>query len=331
MQYRRYGKSGPEVSALGFGVMRLPMRKDDLNAGKSHRVLRRALELGVNFFDSHHLYLNGFSETAIGRAIKGFPSKRPIVIQTKTPFYKEEPVDYFKRLLDEAIEKLGRAPIDYLLFHSMNMAMFKKRGRQFVRFTDWAIRKGLIRHRGFSGHDSVENTKAFIDTGEFSAMLLSHNWLNRKMDECIRYGSQRGMAVSVMNPVGGGQLSMNHPQVLKLLPGAKSSAEVGLRFVLGTPGVATVLSGMNELEHVEENARIASRKVPLTPGQRKTMQQRLALAQEAQAAFCTSCNYCRRARAGWTFPRASGCCTAPPTSAWWTTPSASTSGSSTTT
>jgi hypothetical protein len=292
MQYRSYGKGGPEVSTLGYGVMRLPMRKDKLNASKSQQLLRRALELGVNFFDSHHMYLNGFSEVAIGRAIRGFQAKHPIVIQTKAPFYKDEPVDYFKRLLDEAMEKLGVAPIDYLLFHSMNMTMFKKRGKQFFRFTDWAIKQGLVRRRGFSAHDSVENIKAFIDTGEFSAMLLSYNWLNRKMGECIEYGSQRGMGVSVMNPIGGGQLSMNHPQVLRLLPGAKSGAEVGLRFALGTPGVAVALSGMNEMEQIEENVRIVSRKQPLTARQRDVMFERIEQAQAVQDEFCTSCNYC---------------------------------------
>jgi predicted aldo/keto reductase-like oxidoreductase len=292
MQYRTYGRNGPQVSALGYGAMRLPMRKDRLNATRSQLLLRRALRLGVNFFDSHHFYLNGLSEGAIGRAIKGFKSRHPIVVQTKTPFYQDKPVDYFKRLLDQAVEKLGAAPIDYLLFHSMTMDMFRRRGRQFFRFTDWAMKRGLIRHRGFSSHDSVAHVKAFVDTGEFAAMLLSYNWLNRKMAECIAYGAARGMGVSVMNPIGGGQLAMPHPRVLNLLPGAKSSAEVGLRFVMGTPGVAVALSGMDRIEQIDENARIASRRVPLTPRQRTVMASRLALARKAQDELCTSCGYC---------------------------------------
>jgi uncharacterized protein len=298
MQYRTYGRNGPEVSALGYGVMRLPMRKDKLNASKSQQLLRRAIELGINFFDSHHLYLNGFSETAIGRAIRGYKGKRPIVLQTKTPFYNDQPIDHFKKLLDEAVAKLGVVPIDYLMFHSMNMDMFKKRGRQFFRFTDWAIKQGLIRHRGFSAHDSARNIKAFIDTGEFAAMLLSYNWLNRDMAECLEYGAQRGLGVSVMNPMGGGQLSVSHGQVLRLLPGAKSAAEVGLRFVLGTPGVATVLSGMAEIEQVDENVRIAGRKTAMTPRQRKVMYDQLAAARKDLNAFCTSCNYCRPCPSG---------------------------------
>lgn len=292
MQYRTYGKNGPEVSALGYGVMRLPMRKDKIVAGKSQQLLRRALELGVNFLDSHHLYHNGLSEIAIGRAIKGFKGPRPLVIQTKTPFYNDQPIDHFKKLLDEAIAKLGVAPIDYLLFHSMDMNMFKKRGRKFFQFTDWAMKQGLIRHRGFSSHDSAENIKVFIDTGEFAAMLLSYNWLNRGVEECLAYGAQRGMGVSVMNPMGGGQLSMTHPQVLRLLPGAKSAAEVGLRFVLGTPGVAVVLSGMSEFDQIDENVKVAGRKTAMTPGQRRIMEQRLAAAKKDLDAFCTSCNYC---------------------------------------
>lgn len=302
MQYRTYGKHGPEVSALGYGVMRLPMRKDSLNAAKSQRLLRHALELGVNFLDSHHLYQNSLSEVAIGRAIKGFKSSRPIVLQTKTPFYHDKPLDHFKKLLDEAVAKLGVAPIDYLLFHSMDMASFKKRGRQFFRLTDWAVKQGLIRHRGFSSHDSAGNVKQFVDTGEFAAMLLSYNWLNRAMGDCLAYGAGRGLAVSVMNPIGGGQLAMTHPRVLRLLPGAKSAAEVGLRFVLATPGVSVALSGMNEIAQIDENVRIASQKAAMTPHQRHVMHQRLAAAKKDMEAFCTSCGYCQPCPCGVDIP-----------------------------
>ena len=125
MKYRNYGKNGPEISRLGFGVMRLPPRKKgdwgSVNFTKSTALLRGAMERGVNFFDSHHGYHNGKSELAIGKALKGWRGQR-VYIQTKTPWYAEEPTEYFEKLLYEALEKLGVDCIDYLLHHAMDMA-----------------------------------------------------------------------------------------------------------------------------------------------------------------------------------------------------------------
>ena len=295
MQYRRYGKDGPEVSVLGFGAMRLPSRRQgqwgSVNFAQATRVIRRALDGGVNFIDSHHNYHGGLSEEAIGRALKGWKGHR-VYIQTKAPFYRDEPIDYFKRLLEEALTKLGVDCIDYLFFHSMNMSMFKKRHKAFFRFTDWAMKRGMIAHRGFSSHDTPANVKAFIDTGAFSAMLLSYNWLNRTMAGTIAYGASKGMGVAVMNPVGGGGLAATTPAILRLLPRARSSPEVALRYVLATKGVCVALSGMSDIDQVDENVAVAGRRSYLTPLQRRTMKQRLGSLKRRFDRLCTSCGYC---------------------------------------
>ena len=295
MQYRKYGKNGPELSILGFGVMRLPPRRKgdwgSVNFSKSVPLLRQAMEDGVNFFDSHHGYHGGLSEEAIGRALKGWTGQR-IIIQTKTPIYSGEKLDHYKKLLEQALAKLGVDTIDYLLSHSLNMETFKKRGKIFFRLTDWALNRGYIRQRGFSSHDTPENVKTFIDTGEFSVMLLSYNWLNRLMADTITYGAGRGMGVAVMNPIGGGVLSADTAQILRLLPGSKTAAEVSLRYVQATPGVTVTLSGMNTLEQLDENVRIAGRKVSMTPKQWRTMNERLEKITHKAERLCTGCGYC---------------------------------------
>ena len=295
MQYGKYGKNGPEISRLGFGVMRLPLRKKGdygrVNFSRSTAVMRQAMEAGVNVFDSHHNYHHGVSEVAIGRALKGWRGQR-IYLQTKTPFYSRKPLAHFKRLIDEALEKMGVNAIDYLLFHSLRMSDFKKRGRQFFKLTDWAMKKGLVRFRGFSSHDTPENVKAFIDTKEFSCMVLSFNLLDRSMEDTIAYGADKGMGVCIMNPLGGGTLAAKTPQMLRLIRGAKSSPEVALRFVLSTPGVTTALSGMNALEQVEENTSIASRKTYMTRKQHQRMVKRLEDIRLKAHRVCTSCGYC---------------------------------------
>lgn len=306
MQYAQYGKDGPMVSRLGFGVMRLPTRaKRDwgkVNFTRSVPLLRAAMEAGVNFFDSHHQYHGGNSEVAIGRALKGWKGQR-IYIQTKTPWYNEEPTEYFEKLLYAALEKLGVDCIDYLLHHSMSMPVWNKRGRKFIRFTDWAIRRGLIRHRGFSSHETPENIKTFIDTGEFSAMLVSYNWMNPQVREAIAYAADRGMGVAVMNPIGGGTLATSTPQILRLLPGARTASEISLRYVLDTPGVTLALSGMNSLEQLEENVAIASRKVMITEKQRQRFLERLERIEREAKEFCTACGYCMPCKHGVDIPQ----------------------------
>ena len=306
MQHRKYGKGGPDVSLLGFGAMRLPPRKKgdwgSVNFTKSTAIMRQAMEAGVNFFDSHHGYHHGLSEVAIGRALKGWRGQR-IYIQTKTPIYQDRPLTYFKKLLEEALQKCGVDTIDYLLFHAMRMETFRKRGRLFFRLTDWALKKGHIRFRGFSSHDTPENVKAFIDTGEFSAMVLSYNWLNPTMADTIAYGADRGLGVAVMNPVGGGALAETTPEILRLLPGAKSSAEVALRYVLSTPGVSLALSGMNTADQVAENAKTAARKTMMTDRQWQTMHSRLARIKARSTQLCTLCGYCMPCPHGVDIPR----------------------------
>ncbi len=295
MLYRRYGKDGPLVSVLGFGAMRLPLRAGGdygrVNYTRATEVIRRALHAGVNFIDTHHRYHEGHSEEAVGRALKGWKGPR-VYLQTKTPFYDDKPAAHFERMLYEALEKLGVAQIDYLLFHSVRMDRWKKRGRRFLKFSDWALRKGLIVRRGFSSHDTPENVKTYIDTGAFSAALMSYNWLNRRMADTIAYAADRGMGVSVMNPLGGGSLAAATPKILGLLPGARSAPEVALRYVLATPGVTAAFSGMSDLAQVDENARLASRPQGMTPAQWKAMNVRLAAIERKGLAVCTSCGYC---------------------------------------
>ena len=306
MQYARYGNDGPLVSRLGFGAMRLPPRRGGdwgtVNFRKATAIIRKALEGGVNLIDSHHGYHRGLSEEAIGRALKGWKGPR-VYVQTKTPFYDEKPVKHFERLLDQALKKLGVDCIDYLLFHSLRMERFKKRGRQFLRFTDWAMKRGLVRHRGFSSHDKPEHVREFIDTGEFAALVLSYNWQNPTMAETIAYAADKGLGVSVMNPVGGGVLAANTRPILRLLPGARSGPEVALRYVLSTPGVTLALSGMSTPEQVEENARIASRGVAMTDAQRRVMMERLRTLQARAQEVCTQCGYCMPCPSGVDIPK----------------------------
>jgi len=305
MQYQAYGKGGPMVSRLGFGVMRLPPKPGGgwgtVNFAKSVPLLRQAMEMGINFFDTHHGYHEGLSEVAIGKALKGWKGQR-IILQTKTPFYRDENLDYFKRLMEAALVKTGVDCIDYLFFHSMDMKMFRKRGKGFLKLADWAQKKGMIRHCGFSSHDSCENIKKFVDTGEFAAMLVSYNWLNPGVADAIAHAADKGMGVSVMNPLGGGSLAANTNPILAMLRGATSAAEVALRYVLATPGVCTAMSGMNTPAMLRENFAVAARKVPMTPAAKRAIEKKIQRLHVKAQTICTSCGYCMPCPSGVNIP-----------------------------
>jgi len=295
MRYTKYGENGPKISRLAFGVMRLPARKKgdlgSVNFTKAIPVMRAAMNLGINFFDSHHQYHNGLSEVAIGKALKGWKGQR-IYIQTKTPMYNKEPLRWHKKHLEEALEKTGINCIDYLLSHSMDMEWFKKRGKDFFKLTDWGIKKGYIRKRGFSSHDKPENIRKFIDTREFSVMVVSYNYLNPEMRSTITYAAKKGIGVSIMNPIGGGSLANNSKKLLRLVPGAKTPSEIALRYVWDTSGVTACLSGMNTLEQVEENSHLVDRKIMLTKQQHAIMNKRLKDFETKSMVICTGCGYC---------------------------------------
>jgi uncharacterized protein len=305
MQYAQYGKNGPMVSRLGFGVMRLIPRKKgewgSVNFSKSVPIIRAALDRGVNFLDTHFNYHHGLSEVAIGKALKGWKGHR-VYIQTKAPMYQGKSLAHYKRCLQESLEKCGVDTIDYLFSHAMAMDAHKKHNAKFLKLTDWALGKGYIRHRGFSSHDTASHIQKYIKTGYYDAMLVSLNWRTRDMADTIALAADKGMGVAVMNPVGGGMLSETTPMITRLLPGAKTSAEVGLRYVLSTPGVTLALSGMNTVEQVAENTATAGRKSWMTPKQRTRFLGKLAKLEKKAAARCTACGYCMPCPSGVAIP-----------------------------
>ena len=292
MVYRTFGRLGYKVSQLGFGAMRLPTREDGkVDMDKAVELLRRAVELGVNFFDSHHFYHNGESEEALGRALEGVRDK--VFIQTKTPMYREATEDERWRWLEDALRKLRTDHIDFYLMHSMTWERFQKEFEPFMKLAQKAMDQGMVRHIGFSFHDTPENLYKIIDAGPFDTMTVQYNLINRSLEEPIAYAAEKGMGVVIMGPVGGGMLAAPSEEIRKLLPGeAKSSAEVALRFVLANPNVTVALSGMSTLRQLEENVAVASQEVVLTEEDYRRIKEVLEEKRRLSELYCTACGYC---------------------------------------
>ena len=295
MQYRILGRTGLKVSALGFGGMRFKMAGEHVDQEQTVAVLRRAMDLGVNYFDSAVGYCNAESEMVIGKALKG--RREGKVVSTKYPPWgkRTKKADDCRMIIEQSLSRLDIDFIDVYHMHSLNWSsaqeVLAKGGA--VDGARQAKEEGLVKHLGFSFHDDPKRMVDIIDAApDFEVVTCQYNLLDRANEESMAYAHEKGLGVVVMGPVAGGRLGFPSEQIQGLLTGTKSSPEVALRFVLSNPNVTVALSGMNTVEMVEENAATASREEPLSAGERQRILEMLEENRRLADLYCTGCGYC---------------------------------------
>ena len=298
MQYATFGKTGARVSVLGFGAMRLPHLEDgtvDLEA--SVPLLRRGIDLGINYIDTAYVYIKGTSEVAVGRAIQGYDRVK-LHLATKIPSNGEEDATaaVWRTKLEESLQRFDTPYIDFILFHSLTWEAFSERVSKPGMALE-AVRKaqaeGLVRHICFSSHDTPDNIVRLVDTGTFAGMLVQYNFLARDNEPAIARAGERGMGVAIMGPVAGGRLAT--PQgILTDQEGALEvkTPELALRFVWNNPHVSVALSGMNEMKQVEENAAAGARAGEMSAEENAQIQTLIEQNQKLADLYCTGCGYC---------------------------------------
>ena len=293
MELRDYGRTGMKVTALGFGAMRLPEDDDE-----AIELLQRGMDLGINYIDTAYGY--GESERRVGKAIKGrrdrvyLSTKRPLgpwhsVTEARTP-------DQYRQGMEEQLARMGVSYVDVWHLHGLLWESFIKFAAPpggILGAVRKAQQEGLFRHLAFSCHDTPENIVKLIETGEFEAMTVQYNLLDRANEQAIAHAQERGLAVVIMGPVGGGHLAAPSRELQGLIPGgSRSSPEIALRFVLANPHVTVAISGMSNRQQLEENVATASRLGPLDPQERALVQGSLDEKQRLAELYCTGCAYC---------------------------------------
>jgi hypothetical protein len=297
MQYVTYGKTGLKVSKLGFGAMRLPSSptsdgKEQVDYDKSTPLIRKAIELGINFIDTHHNYHDSQSEIAIGLALEGLDRSK-VFIQTKTPAYRDlAPGETHRSRLEAGLKRIKSDYFDIYFMHSLNWATFEKVGKAFMAEMERCKDEGLIRHLGFSTHASYEDIVKLVDTGHFESMLCQYNLLDLSNERAIEYAKSLGLGISVMGPVGGGRLSVPN-ELTKYVPThAYSAPAAALRFVWGNRNVDSAVSGMSTIEQIEENVKTAAIAAPLSDEERRRIAEIREERKKLADLYCTGCEYC---------------------------------------
>lgn len=311
MQQSDFGKRcGHKVGRVSIGAMRFPA--DGLDAVA---LIRKAIDAGMRYIDTSRGY--GESEFILGKALKNGYREKVILSTKSSPWIKKIRED---DLPDEATvrrrieESLLRLDVDYLDFyqvwniHSRDCwdKAVKKGG--MVDGIKKAMQDGLVKHTGFTTHDSVENLLEYLEIADWCEILLtSYNLLNKTYAPVIEKAHQKGIGTVVMNPVGGGKLTKNTPVFEKLCRelGADEISEVAQRFVLSNPNIDTFLCGFSKESDIDKTLD-AEKKGAYSEEELAKIDQFFKDHAPEKQGYCTDCKYCIPCPQGINIPRIMG-------------------------
>jgi len=301
MQYRTVPKTGEQLSALGFGAMRLPMKRLKIDEDRAIAQIRSAIDGGVNYIDTAVPYHGGESERLVGRALEdGYRAK--VNIATKLPPWAVKNREDMDRILGIQLKKLRTDHIDYYLLHSLEAGQWNRLlSLGVLEFLDSAKKSGKIKNAGFSFHGDRRTFREIIDAYDWTFCQIQYNILdetNQAGTEGLRYAAAKRVAVMVMEPLRGGMLAGKLPaearEVYARARPGRSAAEWGLRWVWDHPEVTVVLSGMNDESHIAENIRTCTTALPgsMAPDERAAIEAVAGSYRRLMRVPCTGCAYC---------------------------------------
>lgn len=299
MQNRLIKKTGDEISPLGFGAMRLPLKNGKIDRELAKKQIYHAIDNGINFIDTAYLY--GDSETFLGEVLQG-EYKDKVKLCTKLPSINVRKYEDMENILDEQLKRLQRDSIDYYLIHAVDLKTINRLlKRDLFEFINKAKREGKIKHVGFSYHGPKEEFEIIVDGYDWDVVMVQYNYFDENVQagmEGIEYAASKGMGVFVMEPLKGGILAGKMPhdaeEIFRKANPNKSNAEWALEWVLNNRNVTCVLSGMNSFEQIDENIRIAENTAPLSMSfeDMETVELVKRVLRNSLKINCSTCGYC---------------------------------------
>jgi predicted aldo/keto reductase-like oxidoreductase len=306
MEYRNFGKTNFKPSALGFGCMRfpqLPGEGNEVDEVEATRMVRYAIDQGVNYVDTAWPYHSGQSEVLVGKILQdGYREK--VALATKMPSWLIEKVEDFDYYFSAQLERLQTDHIDFYLLHALNQKHWDNYLN--LKVFDWVEKQmadGKIRHIGFSFHDEYpvfEKILTGYDHWDFCQIQYNYMDVDYQAGERgLKLASERGLGVVIMEPLKGGKLAIEVPPapVKAVFDQAERTwkpAEWALQWLWNQAEVGLVLSGMSTFEQVEQNLVSASRSGigSLSASEVNTIENVRNAWQGLAPVACTHCEYC---------------------------------------
>ena len=300
MQYRN-DQTGRPISLLGYGCMRFTRKGAGIDREKAEREVLAAIGAGVNYFDTAYIYPG--SEAALGEILDRNHCRDQVRIATKLPQYLVRGKGDFERYFAEELRRLRTDHVGLYLMHMLtDVESWHKLEAAGVR--EWLDAKraaGQIGQVGFSFHGNTEMFKKLLEVYPWNFCQIQYNYLDEHSQAGragLEAAAAKGLPVIIMEPLRGGKLvNLLPPEAKRLFaesPRGWTPAEWALRWLWDQPAVTCVLSGMNDLEMIEENCRIADEVQPgaLTKEDFALLERVKTAIQQRVKAPCTGCGYC---------------------------------------
>ena len=303
MLYKSF--QGWKLSALGMGAMRLPVIDGDdsrIDESAAEHMVAYAMESGINYYDTAWGYHNGQSELVLGRLLQKYP-RESYFLASKFPGYDLANMDKVEEIFEKQLEKCGVDYFDFYLFHNvceMNIDAYLNPKYGIFAYLMKQKQAGRIRHLGFSAHGSYGVMKRFLHAYgadmEFGQIQLNYlDWKFQDAQAKVELLREFGIPVWVMEPLRGGRLVTLSKEDTEKLHNLRPEEPVpawAFRFLQSIPSVTMVLSGMSNLEQMQENIRTFEEEKPLNPQEMKAL---LCIADtmvRKNILPCTACHYC---------------------------------------
>ena len=303
MIYRNFQEI--KLSGLGMGAMRLPVIDGDdsrIDETKTQAMVDYAMEQGVNYYDTAWGYHDGHSETVMGKALSRYP-RESYYLATKFPGYDLSNMDKVEEIFEKQLEKCGVEYFDFYLFHNvceMNIDAYLDEKYGIYEYLMKQKAAGRIRHLGFSAHGNLDVMKRFLDAYgkdmEFCQIQLNFlDWTFQGAKEKVELLKEWNIPVWVMEPLRGGKLAKlaaEDEKALKALRPEENIPAWAFRFLQSVPGVTMVLSGMSNLQQMQDNIHTFAEEKPLTEKEMDTLLQIADGMVKKIVLPCTACHYC---------------------------------------
>lgn len=286
---------------LGFGCMRLQMIETSVDKNEFNRMIDEFLDAGFNYFDTAYGYIDGKSELAIKDCLSSRHNREDFVLADKLTYWCFEKEEDIIPLFEKQLERCGVDYFDFYLFHCLNREGYAKHKKcNSFEIVKKLKEQGKVKHIGMSFHDTADfldtilTEQPFMEVVQLQLNYLDYDDPTPQSKACYDVAVKHGKKVIVMEPVKGGVLA-NLPDAavneLKVL-GEGSQASYAIRYAASYPEVIMVLSGMGNIDMMQDNIKTLKNFVPYKDEEFEVFDRVRRIIREVKQLPCTRCNYC---------------------------------------
>lgn len=291
---------------LGFGFMRLPLKNPDDQTSIDYTTLNKMvdtfLEKGFTYFDTAWMYMGYESEIAIRESLVKRHPRDKFTVASKLPVGYLKSKEDQETIFNKQLEKTGLDYFDYYMVHNINAnTIDNARKYDSFKFVSDKKKEGKVKKIGFSFHDTPELLEEVLKEHpevDFVQLQINYiDWDNASIQsrKCYEIAQKYNKPVIVMEPVKGGSLALVPPSVEKIFKEADPNMSVAswaIRYAASLDGVMMVLSGMSDMQQLNDNTSYMQNFKPLNDKEKKVIEEAVKTLHASVSIPCTACKYC---------------------------------------